>query len=414
MTLEGANIYKNGGFEKADFEIESSVFDNFAHLDGIGVFLNNCKSLKNLYIFPGFIDVHVHLREPGFFYKESIKTGSAAAAKGGYTTVCAMPNLNPVPDSLKNLNEEINIIKRDAAINVLPYGAITVGENGKELSEMEKMKDYVIGFSDDGKGVQNKDIMESAMRKAKAMGKIIAAHCEDNSLLDGGYIHKGRYAKINGHKGISSESEYLPIERDLELVRKTGCKYHICHISCKESVELVRKAKKDGLDVSCETAPHYLLLDDMCIKDDGRFKMNPPIRDVSDKNALIEGILDGTVDMIATDHAPHSEKEKSGGLKNSVMGISGIETAFSLMYTNFVRTKIFPLEFLIKLMYENPKKRFNIRQDNCFSVFNLDKEYKINSQKFLSKGKSTPFDNQSVFGECLITVANNKAAWAAM
>lgn len=414
MTLEGANIYKNGGFEKADFEIESSVFDNFAHLDGIGVFLNNCKSLKNLYIFPGFIDVHVHLREPGFFYKESIKTGSAAAAKGGYTTVCAMPNLNPVPDTLKNLNEEINIIKRDAAINVLPYGAITVGENGKELSEMEEMKDYVIGFSDDGKGVQNREIMESAMRKAKDMGKIIAAHCEDNSLLDGGYIHKGRYAKINGHKGISSESEYLPIERDLELVRKTGCKYHICHISCKESVELVRKAKKDGLDVSCETAPHYLLLDDMCIKDDGRFKMNPPIRDVSDKNALIEGILDGTVDMIATDHAPHSEKEKSGGLKNSVMGISGIETAFSLMYTNFVRTKIFPLEFLIKLMYENPKKRFNIRQDNCFSVFNLDKEYKINSQKFLSKGKSTPFDNQSVFGECLITVANNKAAWAAM
>lgn len=414
MTLEGANIYKNGGFEKADFEIESSVFDNFAHLDGIGVFLDNCKSLKNLYIFPGFIDVHVHLREPGFFYKESIKTGSAAAAKGGYTTVCAMPNLNPVPDTLKNLNEEINIIKRDAAINVLPYGAITVGENGKELSEMEEMKDYVIGFSDDGKGVQNREIMESAMRKAKDMGKIIAAHCEDNSLLDGGYIHKGRYAKINGHKGISSESEYLPIERDLELVRKTGCKYHICHISCKESVELVRKAKKEGLDVSCETAPHYLLLDDMCIKDDGRFKMNPPIRDVSDKNALIEGILDGTVDMIATDHAPHSEKEKSGGLKNSVMGISGIETAFSLMYTNFVRTKIFPLEFLIKLMYENPKKRFNIRQDNCFSVFNLDKEYKINSQKFLSKGKSTPFDNQSVFGECLITVANNKAAWAAM
>lgn len=414
MTLEGANIYKNGGFEKADFEIESSVFDNFAHLDGIGVFLDNCKSLKNLYIFPGFIDVHVHLREPGFFYKESIKTGSAAAAKGGYTTVCAMPNLNPVPDTLKNLNEEINIIKRDAAINVLPYGAITVGENGKELSEMEEMKDYVIGFSDDGKGVQNREIMESAMRKAKDMGKIIAAHCEDNSLLGGGYIHKGRYAKINGHKGISSESEYLPIERDLELVRKTGCKYHICHISCKESVELVRKAKKEGLDVSCETAPHYLLLDDMCIKDDGRFKMNPPIRDVSDKNALIEGILDGTVDMIATDHAPHSEKEKSGGLKNSVMGISGIETAFSLMYTNFVRTKIFPLEFLIKLMYENPKKRFNIRQDNCFSVFNLDKEYKINSQKFLSKGKSTPFDNQSVFGECLITVANNKAAWAAM
>ena len=414
MTLEGANIYKNGGFEKADFEIESSVFDIFAHLDGIGVFLNNCKSLKNLYIFPGFIDVHVHLREPGFFYKESIKTGSAAAAKGGYTTVCAMPNLNPVPDTLKNLNEEINIIKRDAAINVLPYGAITVGENGKELSEMEEMKDYVIGFSDDGKGIQNREIMESAMRKAKDMGKIIAAHCEDNSLLDGGYIHKGRYAKINGHKGISSESEYLPIERDLELVRKTGCKYHICHISCKESVELVRKAKKEGLDVSCETAPHYLLLDDMCIKDDGRFKMNPPIRDVSDKNALIEGILDGTVDMIATDHAPHSEKEKSGGLKNSVMGISGIETAFSLMYTNFVRTKIFPLEFLIKLMYENPKKRFNIRQDNCFSVFNLDKEYKINSQKFLSKGKSTPFDNQSVFGECLITVANNKAAWAAM
>ena len=280
------------------------------------------------------------------------------------------------------------------------------------FEEMEKMKDYVIGFSDDGKGVQSAEIMEQAMLTAKKCGKIISAHCEDNSLLNGGYIHKGKYAEINGHRGISSESEYLPIKRDLELVRKTGCKYHVCHISCKESVELLRNAKKEGLDVSCETAPHYLLLDDMCLKDEGRFKMNPPIRDISDKEALIEGILDGTVDMIATDHAPHGFDEKNRGLEKSLMGISGIETAFPLMYTNFVKTGIFPLDFLIKLMYENPKKRFNIAQsDDCFTVFDLDKEYKINSENFLSKGKATPFDGDNVFGECVLTAANGKTAW---
>ena len=411
MIIKGASTYKNGGFEKCDFEIANTVFDNFAHLDGIGVFLNNLSKLNNLFIFPGFIDVHVHLREPGFFYKESIKTGSLAAAKGGYTTVCAMPNLNPVPDTLENLNIEREIIKNDAVINVMPYGAITTGENGKTLSEMEKMSDYVIAFSDDGKGVQDGEVMEKAMRTAKKCGKIIAAHCEDNSLLCGGYIHKGKYARLNNHKGISSESEYLPIKRDLELVRKTGCKYHVCHISCKESVELLRNAKKEGLDVSCETAPHYLILDDMCLKDEGRFKMNPPIRDISDKEALIEGISDGTIDMIATDHAPHSFDEKKRGLKESLMGISGIETAFSLMYTHFVKNKIFSLEFLMKLMYENPKKRFNIEQKDCFAVFELDKEYKINSEEFVSKGKATPFDGESVFGKCLLTAANGKAAW---
>lgn len=412
MILKRANIYKNGGFEKCDFEIGNSVFDNVAGLDGIGVFLNDLSKMNNLYIFPGFIDVHVHLREPGFFYKESIKSGSFAAARGGYTTVCAMPNLNPVPDTLENLNIERKIIKKGAVINVIPYGAVTMGENGEVLSEMEKMKDYVIGFSDDGKGVQNAEIMEQAMLTAKRCGKIISAHCEDNSLLNGGYIHKGKYAEINGHRGISSESEYLPVKRDLELVRKTGCKYHVCHISCKESVELLRNAKKEGLDVSCETAPHYLLLDDMCLKDEGRFKMNPPIRDISDKEALIEGILDGTVDMIATDHAPHGFDEKNRGLEKSLMGISGIETAFPLMYTNFVKTGIFPLEFLIKLMYENPKKRFNIAQsDDCFTVFDLDKEYKINSENFLSKGKATPFDGDNVFGECVLTAANGKTAW---
>lgn len=411
MTLDRANIYKNGSFEKCNFSVDNSVFDDVFHLDGTGVFLNGISQLNNLYIFPGFIDVHVHLREPGFFYKESIKTGSKAAAKGGYTTVCAMPNLNPVPDTYENLKIQLDIIKNDAAINVIPYGAITMGESGKILSEMEKMKDFVIGFSDDGKGVQNADIMERAMKTAKKCGKIIAAHCEDNSLLCDGYIHKGRYAAQNGHLGISSESEYLPIKRDLELVRKTGCKYHVCHISCKESVELLRNAKKEGLDVSCETAPHYLILDDMCLKDDGRFKMNPPIRDVSDREALIEGLLDGTIDMIATDHAPHSKDEKSGGLKNSLMGISGIETAFSLMYTHFVKTKIFPLEILIKLMYDNPKKRFNIEQKSCFSVFNLDAEYTIDPNKFISKGKSTPFEGEHVFGECILTVANGKAAW---
>lgn len=369
-------------------------------------FLNN-----NCLFFPGFVDVHVHLREPGFSYKETIKSGTSAAARGGYTDVCSMPNLNPVPDSFDNLKQQLDIINNDACIGVHPFGSITVGQNGDALSDMEAMAPYVAGFSDDGRGVQSEKLMRAAMIKAKELDKIIVAHCEDNTLLNGGYIHDGEYAKLNGHKGICSESEWRPIERDLKLVKEIGCKYHICHISTKESVELIRKAKKSGVNVTCETAPHYLLLNDGCLKEEGRFKMNPPLRSEADRIALIEGLKDGTIDMIATDHAPHSAEEKGKGLKDSLMGIVGIETAFPLMYTHFVKTGIITLEKLIELMSINPRKRFNIPLTDDFCVFDLSEEYVINSDEFLSKGRATPFENEKVFGRCLFTVVNNQVVY---
>ncbi len=366
-------------------------------------------------IFPGFVDVHVHLREPGFSYKETIATGSRAAAHGGYSCVCAMPNLSPSPDCLSNLKKEQDIIKRDASVCVLTYATITKSEAGCELSEMEELSDYVVAFSDDGKGVQSPQIMKQAMLRAKQLGKMIVAHCEDNSLLNGGYIHDGKYAKAHGHKGICSESEWKQVERDINLVRETGCAYHVCHVSTKESVELIRQAKKEGLNISCETAPHYLLLDDSLLKEDGRFKMNPPIRDVSDRDALLEGILDGTIDMIITDHAPHSEEEKNKGLKDSLMGVVGLETAFPLLYTYLVKTAKITLGKLIELMSYNPARRFGIKSEFCnnYTVFDLSKEYTINPCDFISMGKSTPFEGWKVFGECILTVANGKVAYKA-
>ncbi len=367
--------------------------------------------LNKCLCFPGFVDVHVHLREPGFSYKETIKSGTAAAARGGYTDVCSMPNLNPVPDNFDNLKQQLDIIERDASIRVHPYGSITVAQQGEELSKMEDMASFVVAFSDDGRGVQSDDLMREAMLKAKSLNKIVVAHCEDNSLLKGGYIHDGEYAKLNGHKGICSESEWKPIKRDLELAKETGCKYHVCHISTKESVELIRNAKKCGVDVTCETAPHYLLLNDGCLKEEGRFKMNPPLRSEADRLALIEGLKDGTIDMIATDHAPHSAEEKGKGLKDSLMGIVGIETAFPLMYTHFVKTGIITLEKLIELMAINPRKRFNLPSADDFCVFDLSEEYVINSDEFLSKGRATPFENEKVFGRCLFTVVNNQVVY---
>ena len=365
-------------------------------------------NLPNYLIFPGFCDVHVHFREPGFFYKESIKTGSKSASRGGYTSVCTMPNLKPVPDSLKNLSVQLKIIKKDAKVNVIPYGSITKGQLGEEISNLEELAPYVVAFTDDGRGVQNEEIMLSSMQRAKALNKIIVAHCEDNSLLEGGYIHKGEYAKLNGHKGICSESEWKQLERDLELVRKTGVKYHVCHVSTKESVELIRKAKKEGLDVTAETAPHYLVLNDNDLKDEGRFKMNPPIRSEEDRLALIEGIKDGTIDMIATDHAPHSKEEKSKGLKGSLNGIVGLETAFSVLYTDLVKTDVITLKKLVELLSDNARKRFNIGFNNEFTVFDLDTEYTVNSKDFLSKGKSSPFEGKKVFGKCKLTYINGK------
>lgn len=368
---------------------------------------------KKYIIVPGLCDVHVHFREPGFSYKETIASGSAAAAHGGYTAVCTMPNLDPVPDSAEHLQVQLDAIKRGAAIKVLPYGAITVGEKGERLADMESISDKVCAFSDDGKGVQNDEMMREAMTAAKRLGKIIAAHCEDNALLFGGYIHDGEYAKMHGHRGISSASEYKQIERDLRLAEETDCAYHVCHISTKESVELIRQAKVRGVDVTCETAPHYLVLCDEDMQEDGRFKMNPPLRSREDKEALIEGIKDGTIDMIATDHAPHSAEEKGRGLEKSLMGVVGLETAFPVLYTELVMKNIITLDRLVELMSFKPKERFGIDTNNDFAVFEIGEVYKIDPEDFLSMGRATPFAGREVFGRCLLTVHGGKAVYKA-
>lgn len=371
------------------------------------------SAVENYIIVPGLCDVHVHFREPGFSYKETIASGSAAAAHGGYTAVCTMPNLDPVPDSAEHLQVQLDAIKRGAAIKVLPYGAITVGEKGEKLADMEAMSDKVCAFSDDGKGVQNDEMMREAMTAAKRLGKIIAAHCEDNSLLFDGYIHDGEYARMHGHRGISSASEYKQIERDLRLAEETGCAYHICHISTKESVELIRQAKARGVNVTCETAPHYLVLCDEDMQEDGRFKMNPPLRSREDKQALIEGIKDGTIDMIATDHAPHSAEEKGRGLEKSLMGVVGLETAFPVLYTELVTKNIITLDRLVELMSFKPKERFGIDTNNDFAVFDISEAYKIDPEDFLSMGRATPFAGHEVFGRCLLTVHNGKVVYKA-
>ena len=362
-------------------------------------------------IMPGFCDVHVHFREPGFAYKETIATGSLAAAHGGYTAVCTMPNLDPVPDSPQNLKLQQDIIDRDACIHVYPYAAITIGQMGEALADLPGMAGSCIAFSDDGHGVQSDAMMKEAMLEAKALGKIITAHCEDNSLLRGGYIHDGAYAAEHGHRGICSESEWRQIERDLRLADETGCAYHVCHISCKESVALIRDAKKSGVDVSCETAPHYLLLDDSMLEEDGRWKMNPPLRDASDREALVEGLIDGTIDCIATDHAPHSAEEKSRGLEKSAFGIVGIETAFPLIYTYLVMPGIITMEKLEQLLVYNPRRRFGIPLGNDYSVWDLSEEWSIEPDELLSKGKATPFAGWRVMGRNYLTVCDGKAAY---
>ena len=370
-------------------------------------------SFDSLHVFPGFADVHVHFREPGFSYKETIETGSRAAAHGGYCAVCTMPNLKPVPDSMEMLQPQLDAIERTACIQVIPYGAITRSELGEVLADMEAMAPHVCAFSDDGRGVQSDDMMRAAMKKARSLGKLICAHCEDNTLLRGGYIHDGEYARLHGHRGICSESEWRQIARDLALVRETGCSYHVCHISTRESVALIREAKREGLDVTCETGPHYLTLTDMDLQEDGRFKMNPPLRSAADRDALIEGLLDGTIDMIATDHAPHSAEEKSRGLEKSLMGVVGLETAFPVLYTKLVRTGILPLEKLIALMHDNPCKRFGIQLNmaNNFTAFDLNETYRIDPNEFLSMGRSTPFAGDTVYGKCKMTIAGGKIAW---
>ena len=386
-----------------------------AFADGIGASISSPElsvfNSPDYAVFPGFCDVHVHFREPGFSYKETIATGSLASARGGYTAVCTMPNLNPVPDSVEHLNIQRKLIEDTSCIHVYPYGSITVEEKGETLADLEGMAPYVIGFSDDGRGVQSDEMMRAAMLRSKALGKMIVANCEDNSILRGGYIHDGAYAAAHGHRGICSESEWGQIARDLKLVKETGVKYHVCHISTKESVDIIRKAKAEGVDVTCETGPHYLVMDDSMLQEEGRFKMNPPIRSREDRDALVAGILDGTIDMIATDHAPHSAEEKSRGLEKSAFGIVGIETAFPIMYTHFVRTGIMTMDHLMKLLVTNPRERFGIPMGCDYSIWDLNAEYTIDPAEFVSMGKATPLAGWKVNGRCMATVCDGKVVY---
>lgn len=420
MVFKDVKAYTNGRLKPCGIFVSDNGIATISEASGAKLFEFSLNSdigvpffdnTADLIIIPGFSDVHVHLREPGFSYKETIVSGTLAAASAGYTALCTMPNLNPVPDSLETLEKQLELIRSDAIVTVLPFGAITKGQKGIELSDMEEMADKVIGFSDDGKGVQNDELMLEAMKIAKKLGKPIAAHCEDDSLLHGGVIHDGVYAKKHGIPGISSESEFMAIKRDLALVEKTGCAYHVCHISAAESVELIRQAKARGLPVSCETAPHYLTLCDEDLIDEGRFKMNPPIRSKRDRDALLEGICDGTIDVIATDHAPHSAEEKARGLRGSAMGITGLECAFPVLYTSLVKKKIISLEKLISLMSTAPDTLFGIRKTNDFAAIDLAAKYSINPDNFHSKGHATPFAHWEVFGRNLMTVKDGKEIW---
>ena len=415
LLLKNGTVYIDGQFKKADMLIKDGIVAEI----GKEISMDSCPvaDADNLFILPGFADVHVHLREPGFSYKETIASGSRAAARGGFTLVCSMPNLNPVPDSVENLKLEQDIIDSDAVIKVLPYASITKGEKGQELVDFDRLADKCFAFSDDGKGVQSADMMRRAMEKAKAAGKAIVAHCEDESLLCGGYIHDGEYARLHGHKGISSASEYRQVARDVELVRATGVQYHVCHISTKETVDIVRKAKAEGLPVSCETGPHYLAFCDMDLQEEGRFKMNPPIRSAADRDALIQGIKDGTIEVIATDHAPHSRREKTKGLAGSSMGVVGLETSFAAVNTYMVQAGHISLEKLVEIMSINPRKIFGLERGikigrkADFTVVDIHKQWIVNPAEFVSAGKFTPFEGVKLTGDVLLTVYDGELVY---
>lgn len=413
LTLNGATVYQRGRLSRRDAVLQHGRVVDISSFPKTAAFPFGGKLL-----IPGLVDVHVHLREPGFFYKETVATGTEAAARGGYTAVCAMPNVNPPPDTAEHVREQLDIIRRDARVRVYPYGCITMGQRGRGgLCDYEALRPYVIAFSDDGRGVQDEETMREAMRRVRAIDGMIAAHCEDETLLHGGYIHDGAYARSHGHRGISSESEWRQIERDLRLAKETGCRYHVCHVSTKEGVALIRRAKAEGVDVSCETGPHYLLLCDEDIEEDGCFKMNPPLRSREDRDALIEGLLDGTIDMIATDHAPHSAEEKSRGLEGSLMGVVGLECAFPVLYTGLVKTGRVPLETLLAAMTDNPRRRFGLAPASIetgaedFAVFDLDETYSIDPETFASMGRATPFAGWKVQGRCILTCAGGNTQW---
>ena len=415
--LQNAQILSSGGvFRAADVLLSGgrivSIGDRIScPADAVSI------DLHKAVLFPGFVDVHVHLREPGFSYKETIRTGTLAAAHGGFAHVAAMPNLDPVPDCAAALAVQRAIIEKDALVHVHPYGAISVGEKGERLADLEGLAPGVIAFSDDGRGVQSESLMREAMTRCHALGKILAAHCEDNSLLHGGYIHDGAYARAHGHRGICSESEWGPIARDLRLAEETGCAYHVCHVSTKESVALIRAAKRRGVDVTCETAPHYLTFTDEDLQEDGRFKMNPPLRAREDRDALIEGLLDGTIDMLVTDHAPHSREEKARGLEKSAMGVVGLETSFAASYTALVQTGILPLGKLVDLMHGAPMRRFGCGtelaegQPADLTAFDLTKTYSVDPETFLTMGRATPFAGCALTGVCKLTMIGGEPVW---
>lgn len=415
--LQNAQLLSSGGvFRAADVLLSGgrivSIGDRIScPADAVSI------DLHKAVLFPGFVDVHVHLREPGFSYKETIRTGTLAAAHGGFAHVAAMPNLDPVPDCAAALAVQRAIIEKDALVHVHPYGAISVGEKGERLADLEGLAPGVIAFSDDGRGVQSESLMREAMMQCRRLGKILAAHCEDNSLLHGGYIHDGAYARAHGHRGICSESEWGPIARDLRLAEETGCAYHVCHVSTKESVALIRAAKRRGVDVTCETAPHYLTFTDEDLQEDGRFKMNPPLRAREDRDALIEGLLDGTIDMLVTDHAPHSREEKARGLEKSAMGVVGLETSFTASYTALVQTGILPLEKLVDLMHGAPMRRFGCGtelaegQPADLTAFDLTKTYTVDPETFLTMGRATPFAGCALTGVCKLTMIGGEPVW---
>ena len=415
--LQNAQLLSSGGvFRAADVLLSGgrivSIGDRIScHADAVSI------DLHKAVLFPGFVDVHVHLREPGFSYKETIRTGTLAAAHGGFAHVAAMPNLDPVPDCAAALAVQRAIIEKDALVHVHPYGAVSVGEKGERLADLEGLAPDVIAFSDDGRGVQSESLMREAMMQCRRLGKILAAHCEDNSLLHGGYIHDGAYACAHGHRGICSESEWGPIARDLRLAEETGCAYHVCHVSTKESVALIRAAKRRGVDVTCETAPHYLTFTDEDLQEDGRFKMNPPLRAREDRDALIEGLLDGTIDMLVTDHAPHSREEKARGLEKSAMGVVGLETSFTASYTALVQTGILPLEKLVDLMHGAPMRRFGCGtelaegQPADLTAFDLTKTYTVDPETFLTMGRATPFAGCALTGVCKLTMIGGEPVW---
>lgn len=421
ILVKGAFVFTGERFKKLDVLIKDSKIDTIAtSISSNGV--DRVFNAQDKYLIPGFVDVHVHLREPGFSYKETIKTGSMAAASAGYTGVCTMPNLNPVPDCVEKINVEKDIIDRDAVINVYPFASITKGRQGKgELVDFNSLKDIAVGFSDDGTGVQSGEDMEKAMVECAKLDKIISAHCEVNDLLKGGYIHDGEYCKAHNHKGICSASEYEQIDRDCKLAEKNGCKYHVCHISTKESVDIIRRAKAKGIKVTCETGPHYLTMCDDDLQEDGRFKMNPPLRAKEDMNALIEGLIDGTIDVIATDHAPHSAEEKAKGLKGSAMGIVGLETAFPVLYTKLVKAGVITLEKLIDLMSVKPREIFSLGsglikegETADLALLDLDKEWIVNPDDFITMGRATPFKGWKLQGKNILTICKGDVVYEAI